>query len=706
MMKKTICSVLLAGIGFAAHAETMVTSYVNPFIGTAPLTDEKDVGYPPPWRVWAGLTYPGAALPNAMVQLSPITQFNTGAGYQYEDQSIKGFAHTNQGHWNRCHLPVLPVSGEVNPRDFASGFSHRKESAEPGYYQVYLDRYKIDVELTTTLHCGYHRYTYKNNDDKRLIVNLAQSNEKVHGWEIEQDGDKAFKGFQHAFTGKVFFYAEVNHRIAGIDKDNDLSVVRFEDARRPLEMKIGMSLVSVENARKNMKELDGKNFDQVRRDALKTWEELLLKIKVEGGSDKEKEMFYSSLYRAFLWPALRSDINGEYPGYQEGDKKDFRLYTRPALWDTYRNKLVLLGMLSPDVAADVIQSLVYYGRNDGFMPTYFHGDHAAVFVAGSYLRGIRDFDVKKAYEELLNNATKPGGPREHLMEYIEKGYIVTPEVSNPHVETKAKAGVTKTLEYAYDDYALAQLAHELGDLENHDMLMARSANYKNLFDPSTGLMRGRLENGEWVDSFDAEHPYYEYMYREANAWQSSFFVPHDVAGLVGLYEDKEAFEDQLDTLFSKPWNPKHVARNVSGFIGQYCHGNQPDHNYPYLYYWVGEQPKTQKVLDEIMDTLYGMGDDGLALCGMDDCGEMSAWYVFNAIGLYPYSPADPEYIITVPIFDRVELRMANTAAPAVIRKYGKGRHIRGIRYGTEILDRMFISHDDLARGLELTVSVK
>ena len=706
-MFKTALTVVCAFMVFGAVAEERCVQYVNPFVGTAPLTDPDDIGHRADWRVWAGLTYPGAALPNAMVQLSPITRFGTGAGYQYEDETIEAFAHTNQGHWNRCHLPVFPVSGRFHRDNYASGFTHSKESAHPGYYQVYLKRYKIDAELTTSLHCGYHRYTYHKNEDKKLIVNLAKSNEKIHGWEIEQDGSKAFKGFQHAFTGKVFFYAEVNHQIEGIEETAGLAVVSFRNDRRPLEMKIGLSFVSIENAKKNLKEIEGKTFEQVRRDAQETWEALLSKIKVEGGSDREKELFYSSLYRAFLWPALRSDVNGDYPG-DRGDEnnKTFRLYTRPALWDTYRNKLILLGMLSPDVAADVIQSLVHYGKDSGFMPTYFHGDHAAVFVTGSYLRGIRDFDVKQAYTELLNNARKEGGPRAHLMEYIEKGYIATPEVSNPHVETKAKAGVTKTLEYAYDDYALAQLAEALGNSGNHDMLMARSANYKNLFDPSTGLMRGRLENGEWVDSFDAEYPYYEYMYREANAWQSSFFVPHDVDGLIGLYDSKDQFEDQLDTLFSKSWNPNHIARNVSGFIGQYCHGNQPDHNYPYLYYWVGEQPKTQKVLDEIMDRLYGMGDDGLALCGMDDCGEMSAWYVFNAIGLYPYSPADPEYIITVPLFDRVELRLGDSSTPAVIRKYGTGREIRGIRYGSEMLERMFISHDDLAKGQELSISVK
>src|SRR5690606_11959884 len=230
-----------------------------------------------------------------------------------------------------------------------------------------------------------------------------------------------------------------------------------------------------------------------------------------------------------------------------------------------------------------------------------HGDHASPFVTGTYLRGIRNFDVKGAYNLMVKNATvEHRRARPHLAEYIAKGYISTPHVENPHVETKAKAGVTKTLEYAYDDYAVALLAKELGDTATYETMMKRAGNFTNLFDSTTGLMRGRLENGAWVEPFDSEYPYYEYMYREANAWQSSFFAPHDTERLVSLYPNKEAFERQLDRLFSIPWNPKHIAWNINSFIGQYCHGNQPDHGFPYLYYWVGKPEKSQAILNEIM----------------------------------------------------------------------------------------------------------
>ena len=709
-MKNIIIIFLLLTVCSTLQAQKQLTSYVNPFLGTAPLTDPADIGYQPPrgWRVWAGLTFPGAALPNAMVQLSPVTEFGSGAGYEYEDTVICAFAHTNKGHWNLCNIPVLPVSGDITAGDFGSTFTHRHEMALPGYYQVYLDRYHINAELTSTLRCGYHRYTYEDGKEQELVVDLARSNERISDWKIEQVGDHAFKGYQKA-GNKVYFYAETNHRIRNIESlkegDREIPLVHFAGTSGLLEMKLSLSFVSTANARKNLKkELAGKSFDQVRKEALGTWEKLLSKIEVTGGSEKQRELFYSSLYRAFLWPALRSDVNGEFTD-ESGKvvKKDFRYYTLPSLWDTYRNKLVLLGMLSPEVTNDVIQSLIDRGKITGFIPTFFHGDHAAVFIAGSYLRGLRGFDVQSAYRLLLRNAIVEGGTRPYIREYMNKGYISTPAVENPHVETKAKAGVTKTLEYAYDDYAVALLAKALNDPENYDMLIKRSRNYKNLFDPSTGLMRGRLENGDWVSHFNPQYPYYEYMYREANAWQSSFFVPQDPEGLISLYPGKAEFESKLDSLFAIPWNRNYIARNVSSFIGQYCHGNQPDHNFPYLYYYVDKQEKSQAILDSIMNHFYGMGEDGLALCGMDDAGEMSAWYVFNAIGIYPYSPADADYLITVPVFGQVKLKLENQPE-CTISRVGPGRKIDRITYGGKKIKGYFISREELKKGKRLVVT--
>ena len=695
-----------------SQSEKTVTQYVNPFLGTAPLQDSMDVGYNPPkdWRVWAGLTYPGAALPNAMVQLSPITEWHSGAGYEYEDTIIYAFTHTNKGHWNLCHIPILPATEGFSADDFGSAFSHDKESAEPGYYQVFLKRYGIQAELTSTLHCGFHKYTFPKGEPRKLIVNLARSNEGVQDWQIEQDGTNVFKGFQQT-GGKVYFYAKANQQISAIETMEEgrhkISVVSFDESSEPMEIKLALSFVSTENAKENLEaELTGKSFAEVKNNASETWKTLLSKIEVSGGTERQKELFYSSLYRSFLWPALRSDVNGDFTDASgQVVNKGFRYYTNPSLWDTYRNKLVLLGLLSPDVTNDVIQSLIDKGEKTGFMPTFFHGDHAAPFIAGSYLRGVRGYDVKSAYQLLLNNATKEGGTRPYIAEYIEKGYISTPEIENPNVETKAKAGVTKTLEYAYDDYAVALLAKELNKEDDYQMLMKRTSNYKNLFDPSTGLMRGRLANGDWVKNFNPEYPYYEYMYREANAWQSTFFAPHDTKGLVDLYPSKERFESKLDSLFSIPWNGNYIARNVSSFIGQYCHGNQPDHSSPYLYYFADKQEKSQAILDRIMNHYYGLGKDGLALCGMDDAGEMSAWYVFAAMGFYPYSPADAEYIVSVPLFDQVKLNF-NGQTNCIIQKENSGKKINNITFNDEKIDGYFISDSQLKSGNKLVISTE
>jgi predicted alpha-1,2-mannosidase len=697
--------ILLMIVAPLLKADQRLVDYVSPFLGTAPLTNVDDIGFEPPWRVWTGLTFPGASLPNAMVQLSPITEFGSGAGYEYEHQTIFAFVHTNKGHWNMCHIPLFPVAGDVDATDFGSPFSHDQESASPGYYQVFLKRYNINAELTTTRRCGYHRYTYKSGP-KHLIANLAMSNERVRDWTIERNGDNAFEGYQTA-RERVYFYATVNHRIRDLStlgqRRRRISLITFDDADQPLEIKIGISFVSTENAKLNLEaELSGRSFEQIKAAASQTWDELLSKITVSGGSERQKCLFYSCLYRSFLWPALRSDVNGEFLD-ESGMvvRKNFDYYTTPALWDDYRNKLVLLQMLLPKVAEDIIQSMIDRGGVTGFMPTFFHGDHAAPFISGAYSRGLRGFDVDRAYQLLLKNATvESRRARPHLAEYIKNGFVSTPVVISPAVETSATAGVTKTLEYAYDDYAVALLARVLNDDATYQLMMKRARNYANVFDPSTRLMRGRLENGDWVEPFDPQQPYYEYMYREANAWQSTFFAPHDTEGLISLYPSREAFEQQLDRLFSIPWDPNHIARNINSFIGQYCHGNQPDHGFPYLYYWVGKQEKSQAILNTIMERFYGM-DDGLTLCGMDDAGEMSSWYVFNAIGIYPYSPADEDYIICVPVFDEVKMKL--NGKMLTISRANVGPKISKITYGGDAVDGYFIPHHDLAKGKQLVI---
>lgn len=410
----------------------------------------------------------------------------------------------------------------------------------------------------------------------------------------------------------------------------------------------------------------------------------------------------------FLWPALRSDVNGEYRDAKKNVvKAAFAYYTEPSLWDTYRNKDVLLGLVTPKVTSDVIRSMKDVGDKTGFIPTFFHGDHGASSIAGAYLRGNDDFDVKGTYKILLRNANDGAAPRParpHIAEYIQKGYISDPDIKAPKVETVAKAGVSKTLEYAYDDYSLAQMAKKLGDTANYRILMARSKNYKNMFDPATRFMRGRLENGDWITPFDPQFPYYEYMYREANAWQVSFFAPHDMQGLIQLYGGPKGFESKLDSFFTVPWNPNYIARNVETMIGQYCHGNQPDHEAPFAYYFIGKPEKSQQILDYILNNLYGI-KDGLTLSGMDDAGEMSAWYVLTALGLYTFSATDPEYLVTVPLFDEVKWH-TSSGKTITITKRGKGRKLQSITVNGKPQKGYFVSHDLFTKGGAINIGTR
>lgn len=710
-----------------AKADNGVTRYVNTFVGTAPLNDPRILGYqlPKGWRSWAGLTFPGSSLPNAMVQLSPMTRYQpAGAGYQYEDSVIVSFTHTNKGHWNLGNIPILPLPQSATPTVkgavgegnrhpepiYGSRFRHSNEQASPGFYQVYLEDYQIGVDLTSTLRCGYHRYMFKNNTDRRILFDLSKALSGVSTWTIEQAGPRAVQGFQGGEN--VYFYAVLNTEIAKLEvkdagsKTGHALVYLANGTNGPVELKIGLSFVSVANARQNLeKEIGSKAFEAIRQQANRQWEALLSHVQVKGGTPAQKEMLYSCLYRSFLWPALRSDVNGEYTdANRQKAKADFDYYTEPSLWDTYRNKDVLLGLISPQVTLDVIKSMKDVGEKTGAMPTFFHGDHGASSIAGAYLRGIDGFDVQKTYQLLLKNATVPGPARPYLAEYMEKGYISDPDIANPHVETKAKAGVSKTLEYSYDDYSLAQMARKLGDSANYRMLMARSTNYKNMFDPSTRFMRGKLENGQWIGNFNPQYPYYEYMYREANAWQVSFFAPHDMPGLVSLYGGAKGFESKLDSLFTVPWNPNHIARNVETMIGQYCHGNQPDHEAPFGYYFIGKPEKTQKILDHILNNLYGIGD-GLTLAGMDDAGEMSAWYVLNALGLYTFSATDPEYLVTVPQFDQVVWK-TSSGKQLTITKPNAGRGLTSIQVNGKTHPGYFVSHDLFAKGGTITIHTK
>lgn len=730
-MKKIAYQLLAAGMlvvsaGTSVAVAGDVTKYVNPLYGTTTLWDKKDLGYEmsenPIYRTvlteqgrrpaqgktraWGGETYPGAAMPHGMVQASPVTCWGSGTGYQYEDPAIYGFFHTSHGHWGQGHFPTLPVTGNFNPEDYASTYSHKKEVAQAGYYSVYLDRYKVQSELTVSFRSAHHRHTFRNAKGKTIMMNLSRTNSVRPGnarWSFEQVDDHTFKGSQNG----MHFYAVANCKIIGTrtvkGARQEFTLIDFADEGKVVELQFGFSYTDSEKAKLNLgKEILGKTFDEVRVQADRTWEEALAKVKVTGGTEQQKSLFYSGLYRVMQNPNLRSDVDVPV---------EETVYSSNNYWDTYANKLVILQMLEPELIANVIRSDVQRAERSGFLSSGFHGDFSPAFITGSYLRGIRGFDVQKAYQYCLNNATRSWvngrrGGRKYGDEYRRQGWVAENRVANPTVKTEeneAKASVQKTVEYAYSDYAVALLAKELGDKENYELLVERSKNYRNLFDKSTGFLRGRWADGSWVTPYDPGIPYYVYMYRESNGWMSSFFAPQDPEGLVSLYPGKQAFEEKLDSLFSTPFGG-YEADNMTGWYGMYCVGNQPSQGISYYYYFVDKPEKAQEKIDVIMNDYYAMGKEKLAYAGMDDEGSLSAWYVMNAMGLYSFSPAEAEYIVTVPVFDKVEFTMGDTTF--TITKKGTGRKLSSISYDGKPVDGYFISHDELKKGKELVITTE
>lgn len=632
---KSISALIIAGVIFPAlaygQAKLHLTSYVNPLIGTTALTDSAELGYNPPWRTWNGLVGPAATVPFGMVQVVPVTTYGSGSGYEYEVNTIKAFAQTSGTDWGALNIPIMPLEGNRFTADnFASTYSHANETAHPGYYRVLLDRYHINAELTATKRCAYHKYTYLEGQDKKLAFDLVHAGGGSSTWELNQADDHVVTGNQ----GHLYFYAVMNLKIRSIDiykrnpnqpdiprtgqgaggqrkltGDIDVPVISFENSNKPLEVKIGISRVSIQGAKLNYEtEIANKSFKEVYKEADAGWEKLLDKIQVTGGTKKQKVMFYSCLYRQFWYPGVTSDANGEIavnhrsrpaPGGALAPKPvlqdsipGFQTYSSPGFWDTFRTKLVLLDMLLPDVSNDIIKSLIYHGKRSGFLPTSFHGDFASSYITGSYLRGVKDYDVRKAYQLMLHNANTPTsktvrGARPYNSQYLKLGYVPEANIPHPVTETVSTAGTSKTLEFAYSDYSIALLAKALDDMDTYRTMMKRSKNYKNVFDPQTELMRGRLADGTWYAPFDPGYPYYEFMYREANAWQASFFVPQDTRGLIALYKSPADFELKVDSLFSIPWGG-YAKDNLSCFLGQFCMGNQPDFNYPYLYYFVNK----------------------------------------------------------------------------------------------------------------------
>ena len=749
MIKKIVwCFIVILAIFTKAckNSEKEITQnitpnskFVNPFIGTG--------GH--------GHTFPGVVLPNGMVQLSPDTRtegWDACGGYHYTDNTIKGFSHTHlsgTGLGDLGDFLFMPFTGETkldagseeNPNSgYRSSFSHEKEKAIPGFYEVDLLDYNIKAELTATTRVGFHKYTFPDNEEKKLIIDFDHNihNRNVVNSTVKVISDTEISGYKHiqgwAPNRHIFFYAKFNKPFTNevyIDKALQdtateisgrklLSVLKFQEtSNEPLLIKVGISSVDFEGAKKNLEaEINHWNFDKVKKDAQKIWEDQLSQIQVEGGTDTEKTIFYTSLYHTAMAPYIFNDVDGRFRGV---DKKihtsNKTEYTVFSLWDTFRSFHPLINITEPEKNDAFVNTLIGKYEQGGILPKWelnanytgtMIGYHSIPVIVDTYFKGNKNFDVEKAYKAMLHAASHnvdnivfeteevKGNLAPMAKKYNEElGYIPS-DLENE--------SVAKALEYAYNDWCIAQMAKDLGKEDDYQKFMERSKRYAKYFDKETGFMRGVQQDGSFREPFDPKFSRHRKDdYTEGNAWQWTWFVPHDVDGLVNLMGGKENFSKKLDELFStsSKMSGDHVSVDISGLIGQYAHGNEPSHHITHMYNFINEPWKTQKLTDEIMSTLYFNNPNGLS--GNEDCGAMSAWYILNAMGFYSFSPGNEVYTLGRPIFDRVSINLKNGKTFTIIanNNSSENKYIQSFKINGKKVRTPFFTHKDIVNGATL-----
>jgi predicted alpha-1,2-mannosidase len=708
---RTLLLILLPLITLQACREPQQTagpaSWVDPFIGTDA----------------HGHTYPGPSLPFGMVQLSPDTRlggWDGASGYHYSDSVIYGFTHTalsGTGVGDYGDILVMPVAGGpvFDNTEYLSPFRKDQEEAVAGYYRVYLDKPGVLAELTATTRVGFHRYTFPEEVPAGLVIDLAHRDRVVDS-HIEFVGDREVRGMRRSSNWARdllwYFHMEFSRPFSSFHiMDGEAAregrgpvsgtAIRafagFEPGNgEPLLVKVSLSAVGPEGALRNLQyELPGWDFDGTREEAFMTWNRELDQVRVRGGSREQLTTFYTALYHAFLQPNQFADTDGRYRGMdREVHQADgFTPYTVFSLWDTYRTWHPMMTILDTGRSLDFIHTMLDIYDKGGLLPVWelaanethtMIGYHSVSVIADAYLKGIRDFDARKALEAMVHSATC-----DHfgLKAYRDHGHIPG------DLEHES---VSKTLEYAYNDWCIAMMAREMGEEALYGEYIRRAQYYKNLFDPSTGFMRPRL-NGGWLTPFDPTRV--DWHFTEANAWQYSFYVPQDIAGLTCLHGGAGHLADKIDELFGTeaPVSGRDM-KDITGMIGQYAHGNEPSHHMAYLYNFLGQPWKTQQRVREIMDTKYTHLPDGLS--GNEDCGQMSAWLVMSAMGFYPVSPGLPEYIIGTPWFPETEIRLenGNTFRITADRVSAKNIYIQDAELNGQALTRSWITHEEVMRG--------
>lgn len=692
--------------------EEDLIGYTNPMIGTD----------------FTGNTYPGAQVPFGMVQLSPdngLPGWDRISGYYYPDSTIAGFSHTHlsgTGAGDLYDISFMPVTNPyktgAEPLGIYSSFSHNDESASAGYYRVLLKDYNINVELTATERCGIQRYTFPEAESS-IFLNLK----KAMNWDFTADShievvdSCTIRGYRHSWgwSPKQYIYFQTRFSrpfdafqldttaITTKDKGRigTAAIARFDFKTKQSEeilVTTALSGTSMEAAARNLEaEAPKDDFDFYMKQAQENWTKELAKIEVTSDNADKKTIFYTAMYHAMLAPTIYSDVDGSYfgPDGQVHQAEGWTNYSTFSLWDTYRASHPLFTYLQPERVSDMIQCFLHFYEQNGALPLWnlygwetdmMIGYHAVPVIVDAYLKGIGDFDPVKALEACVTTANRDD--YRSIGFYKEKGYVASDHEN---------WSMSKTMEYAYDDYCIARMAEAMGEKEIADEFYRRSQNYRNVFNPETSFMQPRDSKGNFIPNYDPE-AYIEDIC-ESNGWQYYWSVAHDINGLIELTGGEARFAERLDSMFTYETADKSKLPIFStGMIGQYAHGNEPGHHVIYLYNRVKQPWKTQQYAAQVMHTLYKNTPDGI--CGNEDCGQMSSWYVFSAMGFYPVDPISGQYEIGSPIFPEVKMYLAN-GKTFVVRAENvsdENIYIQSVTVNGQPYNKSYITHEMIMQG--------
>ena len=701
--------------------EDRLTDFVNPFIGTA----------------YHGHTYPGAAYPFGQIQLSPDngTQgWDWCSGYHYSDSIVAGFSHlhlSGTGIGDLADISFIPVTSGVTFRKdeknadfvtrYAGKYTHKQETAKPGYYAVTLKNNGVKAEFTVTERAGLHRYSFPAEGENSLILNLgfAINWDKPYKTALNVvdsllvTGSRLSNGWaadQHVFFAVRFSKPISKSEIANVGGEGrTVACLNFQD--KQIMAKVGVSSVSIENALANLDgSLPGWDFEATQQAASDAWEKELSKIRIQSNDSVQKTIFYTSLYHTMVAPALFSDSNGEFKGINGDTQKTlgYNRYTVFSLWDTYRALHPLFTLTQQSKVNDMVKTMLDHYKQTGILPVWelegnetwcMVANHSISVVAEAILKGIGDFDYQLAFEAMKATSM---ADRDGMGLYDKLGYMPADQIQQ---------SVAKSEEVAIDDWAVAAVAQKLGKTEDAAYFAKRALNYRNYFDKETGFMRGKLSNGQWTTPFDPAFSKHEGSdYTEGNGWQYLWLAPQDVNGLIELLGGKEPFADKLDQLFkvAEGVKGKEASNDISGLIGAYAHGNEPGHHTSFLFNYAGHAWRTQELNRQIQETMYTNAPDGL--CGNEDCGQMSAWYVFSAMGFYPVNPSELQYQFGSPIVQEAKVEVApgkffTMKAPLASKE---NKYIQAVTLNGQKLDRSYITHQEIMDGgtLEFTMGAQ